>query len=166
MDEIDYLILSELLTDAQAPFLKIATKIGISPFTVKKRYEKMKKEGVIIRTVVNINLAKLGYQGKAFLLITNSPNTPKSATIEGLKKIKNVIASSEIIGSFEIIAVAPIIDLESLRTLVNEVRKLPSVQSVKIACINDTTFPLSSTFSIVMSQQCQNLAAALKATEH
>ena len=64
MDKIDYLILSELLKDASLSFVEIAEKVGTTPYTVRRRYEKMKKEGVIHRCIVSIDLSKLGYQGK------------------------------------------------------------------------------------------------------
>lgn len=153
MDELDYFILDELLKDGQASFLKIAKKIGVSSFTVKSRYEKMKKEKIIIKTSVNIDLSKLGYQGKVFLLITNSHEVPKSVTTNALRKIRNIITVSEIIGSYDIIAIAPITDFNSIVTLVNEVRRLPSVQMVHITCVNNTMFPVSQTFNAVLSKQ-------------
>jgi DNA-binding Lrp family transcriptional regulator len=118
----------------------------------------MKKNGIIINSVVTIDLSKLGYQSKVFLLITNAPHTPKSVTIEALKKIRNIIVISEIIGPYDIIAIAPIIDLNSIRELVSEVKKLDSVCRVQISCINDTMFPLNPTFGTLLSQQSINLA--------
>lgn len=158
MDEIDYLILGELVENAQISFLKIAKKIGISSFTVKSRYEKMKKEGIIVKTIVNIDLSKLGYQGKVFLLITAAPNTAKTVTMEALKKIRNIMVVSEIIGPFDLIAIAPISDLNSVRELVNEVKKIPSVQRVQITCVDDTMFPVSQTFGKMLSEQSHKLA--------
>jgi len=157
MDELDFLILSELLKDPQISFLAISKKLGVSSFTVKSRYDRMKKDEVITECVVSIDLSKLGYQGKALLFITNAPNTPKSATLEALKKTRNILVASEIIGPFDIIAIAPIIDLNSIKSLVNEIKGLPSVQRVHITCINDTMFPVSSTFSKVMSETSRNL---------
>ncbi len=162
MDELDYLILGELLKNARLPFLKIAQKLGISSFTVKSRYEKMKEAGIILKTVVNVDLSRLGYQGKVFLLITNTSNQAKSVTIEALKKIRNIIVVSEIIGPFDLIAIAPIIDFNSIKALVNEVKKIPSVQKVSISCVNDTMFPIDPTFGKSLSQQSQVKANALK----
>jgi len=162
MDKLDYLILGELLQNAQLSFLKIAQKLGISSFTVKSRYDKMKKEGIIRKTIVTIDLSKLGYQGKVFLLITSTPNQAKSVTIEALKKIRNIIVVSEIIGPFDILAIAPIIDFNSIKTLVNEVKQIPSVQRVKISCVNDTMFPIDPTFGKMLSQQSQDKAEASK----
>ena len=47
MNKIDYLILGELERDAALSFVDIAKKVGATPCTVKRRYEKMKKAGII-----------------------------------------------------------------------------------------------------------------------
>jgi Lrp/AsnC family transcriptional regulator for asnA, asnC and gidA len=161
MDKIDYLILSELLKNARVSFLKVAKKLNVSPFTVKSRYNKMVEDGIIKRSVINIDLSKLGYQGKCFLLITNAPNTSKSITIEALKKIRNIMVVSEIIGPYDLLAIAPITDLNSIKILVGDVKKLASVQRVKIACINDTMFPINPSFAQLLSKQAADLAATI-----
>jgi DNA-binding Lrp family transcriptional regulator len=164
MDQIDYLILSELLKNSQLSFLKIAKELHISSFTVKSRFDKMKKEGIIKKAVVSLDLAKFGYQGKMFLLITNAPNLEKSLTIQALGKMRNIIVVSEIIGSFDIIAIAPIIDFDSVKSLVSDIKKLPSVQRVDVTCIDETMFPISPTFGKILSSQCRNIAATLEKT--
>ncbi|MGD6933394.1 MAG: Lrp/AsnC family transcriptional regulator [Candidatus Bathyarchaeia archaeon] len=162
MDKTDFLILGELLLDAQTSFLQIAKKLKISSFTVKSRYDKMVDEGIIARSSILIDLSKLGYQGKVFLLITNVPNQAKKTTVDALKKISNIISVSEIMGPFDLIAVAPVSDFNSIKDLVSEVKKLPSVQSVNITCVNETMFPLSSTFGKILSQTSYDEANATK----
>jgi Lrp/AsnC family transcriptional regulator for asnA, asnC and gidA len=158
MDKMDYLILSEMLKNAQTSLLKIAIKLDISPLTVRKRYEKMIKEGVIRKSVISIDLSKLGYEGKVLLLITNTPNVNKATTIEALKKIQNIIIVSEIIGPIDILAIAPVIDLNSIKTLVSEVKKIPSVQRVEIVCTNNTMFPIDTAYGRLMSQRSIELS--------
>jgi Lrp/AsnC family leucine-responsive transcriptional regulator len=160
MDKLDYLILSELCKDAQLSFVTIAKKHGITPYTVRKRYEKMKKEGIIQKSIVSIDLSKLGYQGKAFLMITVSAERDKSLTISRLKKISNVMLVAEIIGAFDILAIAPVIDLNSIRTLVNKIKKIPNVQRVEITCINDTAFPINASFGELVSRKSYELATS------
>ncbi len=162
MDEIDYLILGELLLDAQMSFLQIAKKLKISSFTVKSRFDKMVKEGIIRKAIINIDLSKLGYQGKAFLLITNEPNQSKETTISALKKMGNILVVSEILGPFDLIAIAPIIDFDSIKDLVNMVKKIPSVQRVNVTLVNETMFPLSDTFGKMISQASHESAEAIK----
>jgi Lrp/AsnC family transcriptional regulator, regulator for asnA, asnC and gidA len=159
MDKLDYLILAELFEDARTPFLTIARKIGVSPYTVKQRYEQMRQKGVVIRSVVSIDLSKIGYQGKVFLLINLNPETSKVEVLSGLGKIVNIISTSELVGEFDMIAVAAIIDFESIKSVVNQVKSVPGVQRVQITCINDTTFPLNASFGKILSQKSRELAA-------
>ena len=146
MDEIDLRIIRELTKDAQTPFLRIAKKLGVSPVTVRTRYEKMKEDRTIKHCSISIDLSKIGYQGKVFLMITNSSNNDKSKTIDVLKKMRNIFIISEMIGDFEIMGIAPVKDMNSLKTLVNKIKKLPSVNQVKITIINDTAFPVNEHF--------------------
>ena len=158
MEKLDLLILSELEKNAQMSFAKIAEKIGTSPRTVRMRFEKMKQEGKIYRCIISIDLSKLGYQGKAFLLITICPNQDKTDTISALTKIRNVMVVTEIIGPFDILAIAPVSDLASIRSLINEVKRAPNVQRVEVACISDTNFPLNPSFGKVLSRKSYSLA--------
>ena len=73
MDELGARIANELTKNPQRPFLSIA-KNGVSPKTVQMRYRKLKGEGIILLTCIIIDLAKLGYQGKAYIAITNATN--------------------------------------------------------------------------------------------
>lgn len=158
MDKLDYLILSELLKDASLSFVEIAEKVHTSPYTVRRRYQRMKKEGVIRRCVASIDLSKLGYQGKAFLLITVSHNAVKSETISFLAKLRNVIAVNEMVGAYNIIVLAPITDLNSIHTLVKDARKAPYVENIDIACIDDVNFPIGPNFREQLSEKSYSLA--------
>ena len=153
MDKLDRLILSELLKDPQLSFVTIANKLGVSPFTVRKRYESMKKEGLIQKCAVSIDLSKIGYHGKVFLMVTNASNYEKSVTIESLTKMKNIIVTGEIIGTCDIFSVAAITDVNSVRDLVRKIKALPSVQRVEIACIDDTAFPINASYGKILSEK-------------
>jgi Lrp/AsnC family transcriptional regulator for asnA, asnC and gidA len=158
MEKLDLLILSELLKDAQISFAKIAKKLGTSPYTIRSRYEKMKNEGTIHKCTISIDLSKIGYQGKAFLLITIGPNHDKTETISALKKMRNILVVSEIIGPFDLLAIAPVRDLVSIRAMVNAVKRAPNVQRVEIACIEDTYFPVNPSFGEVLSKKSYDAA--------
>jgi Lrp/AsnC family transcriptional regulator for asnA, asnC and gidA len=158
MDKLDYLLLGELLKDAQIPFARVAKKIGVAPKTVIAHYEKMKKAGIISRCAICIDPAKLGYQGKAFLMITNLPSKRKAETIAALKTIKNIVVITEIMGAFDILAIAFVTDLNSITTLVNTVKQLNSVERVEVSFIKETDMPVPPNFSRLFSQQSINLA--------
>ena len=158
VDSLDYLILSELLKDGFLSFVEIAGRVHTTPYTVRRRYEKMKKEGVIQRCIVSIDLSKLGYQGKIFLLMTVTSNSNKADTIAHLKEIKNIIVITETIGPYDILAIAPITDLKSMKAIVQEVRKAPYLQRVELACVDDTYFPVNPNLGLVLSKKSQEIA--------
>jgi Lrp/AsnC family transcriptional regulator for asnA, asnC and gidA len=147
MDKIDLQILKELTKDAQTSFLRIAEKIGVSPKTVQTRYEKLKEKGVILRSTITLDLSKIGYQGKAYLMITNAPNQNKKKTTDALKQMQNIFLFSEIIGDFDVLAIVAVNDFKSIISLVNAIRKLPSVDQVEVSFTNGTSFPVGKDFN-------------------
>jgi DNA-binding Lrp family transcriptional regulator len=150
MDELDIQILKELTKDAQTPFSTIATRIGTSTRTVIQKFERMKKDGIILRSAVTIDLSKLGYQGKAFLKITNAQNQNRKATIDALSKMQNIILSTEIIGDFYVLAVVAVKDFRGIIRLINEVQNLPSVDHVDVSFTDETAFPVGKGFERVI----------------
>ena len=129
MDEIDLRIAEELMIDAQIPFRRIALKLGISPETVRKRYERMKREGQILLCSISIDFSKIGYEGIVFLMIESMERSETSAS---LKEMRNVISVNRTIGDFDILVVAVVQDIADLLKLVNEVRQLPKVNRVEL----------------------------------
>ncbi len=162
VDKLDYLVLSELERDASLSFVAIAKKVGSTPCTVKRRYEKFRREGIIFGCIVSLNLSKLGFCGKATLSITLTPNSNKSVTIEYLRTVKNVIIVTEIIGAYDLMAIAPITDLKSIQTLLDEVRKAPNIHRVEFSCVDNTDFPVSPNYGTMLSQKGKTLASAKK----
>jgi DNA-binding Lrp family transcriptional regulator len=160
LDHLDYLILGELLLDPQRPFIQISKKLKVSSFTVGNRYDKMIKEGIIGKPTINIDLSKLGYQGKTFLLITSAGNQQKESTINELEKIRNILLISEVIGSFDIIVVAPSVDFNSIAELVRKVKSIPGVERVNLSFVNGTSFPFDRSYRETLSQR--SLKTAIK----
>jgi DNA-binding Lrp family transcriptional regulator len=142
MDRIDRDILRELKKNPTKPFLKIAEEIGISPNTVQNRYEKMKKEDIIFGAFIIIDLWKIGYQGKAFLMVTNSNIYDAKTTVQALYQIPNVFFISEIIGAFDVLAMVAFRDIVEIKEIVNKIRALPSVQKVEVTLTDDMYYPV------------------------
>ena len=63
-----------------------------------------------------------------------------------MKKIRNIFIIGEVIGDFDIIAIAPVKDMLNLKEIVHKIKKIPGVNQVEIALINDTAFPVNSRF--------------------
>ena len=136
MDSIDRQIILELIDDARKPFRKIANKVGVTTPTVIKRYNELKRKGVIERCSIQVNLKKLGYNGTAHLLITfsvGSSGLKGYEAMEEVQKISDIIIASRAIGDFEGYAVLAFKDIEHLYEKVFEIKKLPFVSKLEIS---------------------------------
>jgi DNA-binding Lrp family transcriptional regulator len=145
MDRVDSQILERLMKNPTEPFLKIAKTIGISPVTVQKRYEKMKNKAFSPPFII-IDLSKIGYQGKAHLLISSTGSNPE-LTLKVLHNIPNVFLIAETIGKFDFIAFVAFRNIIELKKIVKQVRQQPSVKKVKIAITEQTDFPTRREYS-------------------
>jgi len=146
MDEVDLKIMRELKKDAGKSFLKIAKQLGISPKTVQARYQKMIEKGVIWHSTVSINLSKIGYQGKAYRMVTNAANQDATLTVKALNRMNDIFIVSETIGDFDVLAIALVRNMKSFAKLVQNVKTLPSVSQVDFVIVTDTSFPVDKSY--------------------
>lgn len=142
MDKVDLEILGELAKNAQTSFSKIAKKLRLSPKTVLARYERMRKEGIVLRSSVIVDLSRLGYQGRVFMNITNAPNRDRIETIEALKRVKNIFLIAEIMGDSDVLAIGAVKGLKDVINLIKAVRRLTSVDQVDFTLAENALFPL------------------------
>ncbi len=144
MKNLDDEILHELIVDPQIPFSSIAKKLNISQNTVKKKYEKMVKEKRILRSTITVDLAKIGYQGKARFTIRTEQ---KQETIEALKKIPNIFIVAETLGDYDVIAIAAVKNYQSIISMSDEIKSIPSIIQADISLEATTHYPVSTKFN-------------------
>jgi DNA-binding Lrp family transcriptional regulator len=128
------------------PFLKISKKIGISPITVQKRFEKMKKNGAFFGTTIILDLSKIGFRGKTFLFITTTKCNMKKF-VEDLKQITNCFLISEIVGNFDVLAMIAFRKTSEIKNIINEIRENPCVERIEIAITDDCLFPYKEDYT-------------------
>jgi DNA-binding Lrp family transcriptional regulator len=147
MDATDLEILQLLVRNPQEPFSRIAKKVGISTGTAQRKVQKMKESGLIQCFSIIIDLSKIGYQGEAYFQITNSSGYDKATTIDALKGIPNIFIITEIIGAFDILAIAAVKDYQSIVSMINTIKQLPSVEHVETDFVTETQFPATTKFA-------------------
>ncbi|MGD6933097.1 MAG: Lrp/AsnC family transcriptional regulator [Candidatus Bathyarchaeia archaeon] len=144
MKDVDNEILHELVNNPQAPFSLIAKKLNIAQNTVKKKYEKMVYEKIILHSFITIDLLKIGYQGRARITIKTEQ---KTLTIEALKKIPNVVLVAETIGDYDIIVLAVIKDYQDMLRTTDEIKKVPTISQADVSLEKITHFPVNLQFN-------------------
>jgi Lrp/AsnC family transcriptional regulator for asnA, asnC and gidA len=143
MDAIDVQILTELMADAQTPFSHIAKKIGVSHETVRKRFERMKKEGAIKQCTVLVDGHKLGDEGTAFLMLSCAAEVNKKDVLESLKCLPDLYMIIELIGDYDFFTWARLKNLEKLAQLVGDIRNLGNIDRVETILLTQTYFAFS-----------------------
>lgn len=148
MNELDLKILRALAKDSQESFLSIAKKLGVSPKTVQSRYDRMVENQTIIQCSILVDLSKLGYQGKAYLLISLEQGYKKEKIAARLREKENVFLVTEVMGgACDIIAVAAIKNFHDIIKLILSIKSLSGVSEVNVDLADETMFPINSSFN-------------------
>jgi DNA-binding Lrp family transcriptional regulator len=132
MDEVDQKIIEELSHDARKPFIKMAKKIGVSSQTIKRKFEEMKKNGIIRLCTISVDLKRLGYIGSAHLLLTAEANGSPEKIIEVLRKTPNIVAATRAIGEYEAYAVLLFKDYQDFYNQITQIKAIIDISNIDI----------------------------------
>jgi len=89
IDDLDYQLLDELSLHARTPLLDLAKKLHCSSQTINYRINQLMKKEIIQAFRININTAKLGFQGCAVDLFLKN-QTMRSRILEYIKSKSNI----------------------------------------------------------------------------
>jgi len=90
IDNTDLKILEILMQDAKKPFTEVARKVFVSQGTVHVRMNKMEEAGIVEKTTLRINYAKLGYDITAFIGIYLEKSALYDQVLAKLKDIPEI----------------------------------------------------------------------------
>ncbi len=90
IDNTDLKILEILMDDAKKPFIEVAKKAYVSQGTVHVRMNKMEEAGIVEKTTLRINHAKLGYDITAFIGIYLEKSALYDKVLAKLKEIPEI----------------------------------------------------------------------------
>ena len=91
LDAIDKTIIKILLKNSRTNFAEIANQCKLSPLTIKNRYKRLEKEGVIKGSTLILNLWHFGFNLEVIFLIT----VPDEMAINVSKKLKDLLADRQ-----------------------------------------------------------------------
>jgi Lrp/AsnC family transcriptional regulator for asnA, asnC and gidA len=131
LDKIDFAILEMLKKDARTSFREIARKIQVSPDTISNRFERLKKQGIIVDSTVVIDPAKIGYSFIARFGINVKP-AYSSQILEKIIKIPSVIVASKLVGNYDLVSIVVIKNFQHLCKLRDIILEMPYVEKVEV----------------------------------
>ncbi len=119
LDDLDYKILSALMSNARKSIREIAKEVGASPATVHNRIRRLMEKGIIRGFYPILDTYRLGYQITAIIMLSVE-GSYLTKLEEELKEIKNITAIYDITGDYDILIIAKFKDMESLDIFVKE----------------------------------------------
>lgn len=131
LDKIDNTILETLKEDGRTSLREIARKLKVSPDTISNRFERLKKERIIIDSTVVIDPSKIGY---SFITRFSIKVKPAYSTqiLDKIIKIPSIIVASKIVGGYDMVAISVVKNFKHLCKLRDTILEMPYVEKVEI----------------------------------
>ncbi|NHV45855.1 MAG: Lrp/AsnC family transcriptional regulator [Candidatus Verstraetearchaeota archaeon] len=127
LDDIDLKIIDILQKDSRLSYHKIASELGISVGTAYNRIKSLEERGIIKGYTVLIDMAKVGYDLTAIILIQAEGKHLIEVENE-IAKMNNVISVYDITGDFDIAVIAKFKNRDSLNRFIKSLISLTYVR--------------------------------------
>jgi DNA-binding Lrp family transcriptional regulator len=125
IDQIDQKIADKLSENGRVSMETLGKEIGISSDTAKRRYEKLKKNGVL-KVTIQISPIKIGYHALClFFTITSHENS--LSIIEKISRIPDIISIMKTTGDYDLQIWAMVQDIDQLLSIQEELGKIQGI---------------------------------------
>ena len=128
MDEIDKKIADKLSENGRVSMETLGREIGLSSAAANRRYEKLKKNGVL-KVTIQVNPIKIGYRALCvFFTVTSHENS--FLLIEKISKIPDVISIMKTTGDYDLQIYAMVQDIDKLLFIQKEIGKISGITRI------------------------------------
>ena len=128
IDNTDLRILDVLIKDAKKPFTEVGRQVFVSQGTVHVRMNKMLEAGIVERTTLKINYAKLGYDVTAFIGIYLEKSSLYDQILQNLKEIPEITSIHYTTGNYSMFVQIHCRDTNHLKEVLHD--KMQRVQGI------------------------------------
>jgi Lrp/AsnC family transcriptional regulator for asnA, asnC and gidA len=129
VDNVDLRILEILRENAKKPFTEVAKKVHVSQGTVHVRMNKMEEAGIVEKTTVKINYAKLGFDITAFIGIFLEKSALYDKVVDRLKEIPEITSIHYTTGNYSMFVKIHCRDTNHLKEVLHD--KMQQVEGIE-----------------------------------
>jgi len=132
IDHLDKKILNQLMVDAKTSYAELAKSFAVSPATIHVRIEKMRQQGIITGTHIEVDPKVLGFDVCCFIGIKLNRATDYPEVLEQLRNIDAVTEAYYTTGQYSVlikIMTRTIDDLQWL--LIDKIQSISAIQSTE-----------------------------------
>lgn len=129
VDNVDLKILEILRDDAKKPFTEVARKVNVSQGTIHVRMNKMEEAGIVEKTTLKLNYAKLGYDITAFIGIFLEKSALYDKVVARLKEIQEITSIHYTTGNYSMFVKIHCRDTNHLKEVLHD--KMQQVDGIE-----------------------------------
>ncbi len=130
LNGIDHKIADKLSENGRVSMETLGREIGISSDTAKRRYEKLKKNGVL-KVTIQVNPNKIGYEALCiFFIVTSNENSLE--IIEEISRIPDVISIMKTTGNSDLQIYVMVKDLGQLLSVQKQLGKIQGITKMEV----------------------------------
>lgn len=119
------------MADARRTITDLAAEVSLSPTSVKRRIERLEREGVILGYTANVDLAALGWTISAFVELRFSGKTTPDLMDRVTSRIPELSAIYTTAGDHDVVALVRARNVDHLRETIHRLRATASVVSTR-----------------------------------
>jgi Lrp/AsnC family transcriptional regulator for asnA, asnC and gidA len=129
IDNTDLKILEILTQDAKKPYTEVAKRVYVSQGTIHVRMNKMEEAGIVERTTLRLNYAKLGFDITAFIGIYLEKSALYEKVLEKLKEIREITNIHYTTGNYSMFVKIHCRDTNHLKEVLHD--KMQQVEGIE-----------------------------------
>jgi len=129
IDNTDLKILEILRDDAKKPFTEVARRVNVSQGTVHVRMTKLEEAGIVEKTTLKLNYARLGYDITAFIGIFLEKSALYDKVVARLKEIDEITSIHYTTGNYSMFVKIHCRDTNHLKEVLHD--KMQQVDGIE-----------------------------------
>jgi len=127
MDEVDQRILALLVEDGRRTYDDIGRRVGLSPPSVKRRVDRLRKSGAIEGFTAVVGHDAMGHSTEALVELFYEPGTSLAEVARTLREHPEVVEAWSVTGEADAIARVQTADNADLERLIIELQRTAPV---------------------------------------
>ncbi|MFI6849318.1 Lrp/AsnC family transcriptional regulator [Kitasatospora sp. NBC_00085] len=133
-DELDRRIVNALIENARASFAEIGASVGLSASAVKRRVDRMRKDGVITGFSATVRPAALGWSTEAYVEVYCDSAAPPRRLAEVVRDYPEITAAMTVTGAADALLHIRATDVRHFEEVLERIRNEPFVRKT-ISCL-------------------------------
>ena len=130
LDRIDLLLLRRLLEDGRASFSQLARETSLTDVAIKKRFERLKRQGVIHGVTAELNLDVLGFSKPVFVLLKTEPGKNKNIS-KRLSEMEQVVEFHELMGEHNFMLKLLCPDVSQVKRMLDDLSVIDGIREMR-----------------------------------